>query len=921
MQHFKTSVWTFILAKGLTLLCVMSAWIQVGCGSVAAPPTAIGTVLGADTATGDTAPGDGTATGDSLFLDATATADAADANPGDAAPACVESVCAVLGLHCNPFTGHCIACLGPEQCTKGQSCVDNHCVSSSGCKGQPATCSSLNTAAVCDPVTDTWTSQPCAADLQCVDGKCLPAKCPPLAKGCDNNLVIQCSADGTQLEPIQDCTPSKQVCQGGACITPSCTPGQPVCIGNQVMFCDPSGNMTPMMSCGGGGSYCVNGYCQVAPCAPGGVGCAGTDAVQCSASDGSYKVTQGCAALGKICDAGQCVTPVCTANTLQCSGSLAQACAANGSSWITLSDCAAPGGPPGYCEAGQCVPMPCNAGAQGCSGGNVVLCGAKTFTLVEDCKAQGLSCEKDQCKAIICQPNKYQCDGTKLVFCNASGTSTYLEEDCAQMGNGMTCIKNTCKKMPCAVGKLGCVGTQVVACDASSYAVQQDCAATGQVCSSGACVAPICNSGDSVCDGSKVMNCQGGLSWQQITDCAQQGLNCVSGACVQAPCGPGGIGCEAGKVVQCDASGKSWSVAEDCPSTGKLCVAGACKAPICAPQFTSCDNNKMMVCAADGSGYTSVAQDCTAMNLTCVQGYCVSSVCSVGAVGCVGTQQALCATDGLSWTQSPCPIGQGCSSGSCQKPPCSLPSAYGADAIWLAWQDLVAEKGCDLNGDSKPDNAMGTWAGLFITGAMAPYPGQTPFVMAVTATGFNTTGKPFTVEVLPTIPPSAGMGCNPFMPGTQTCKALAEPSAYDPGTTGLCAAKNHWTDAVVNGTQFKAGGNGQTLWLPLQSPPLPSYFKLKDARLVAEVSAGAPWQAASNGHLCGWVSQADLDLAIATLPKAVFNSPGMDANMFKTQIMQQIKPDIDSDGNGTLDAYSIALPWTGMPLQLGSTQP
>lgn len=918
MQRGKAMDWTLKLNLGMILLLCALTSTQAACTSAAAPPASFGTVLSdADAASTDTAVNDGTAIADDgLSVDATATADT-----GDGSSSCVESVCALLGLHCNPFTGHCIACLGPEQCAKGQSCVDNHCVNSSGCKGQPATCSSLNTAMVCDPVSDSWTSQPCASGLQCQEGKCLPPKCQPLAKGCSNNVVVQCTADGSKTEPIQDCGSSNQVCQGGACVTPTCVPGQPVCVGAQVMICGPDGSMMPMMTCGGAGSYCVNGSCQLAPCVAGGVGCVGTDVVQCGSGDGTYQVTQSCAAQGKVCDGGQCVTPVCMPNSLQCAGSLAQTCAANGSGWITVSECGMPGGPPAYCDGGQCVPMPCAAGAQGCSGGNVVLCGAKTFSQVEDCKAQGFSCYDAQCKPLICEPNKFQCDGTKLLQCNGSGTKTSVEVDCAQIGGGMTCLNNTCKKAPCAAGKLGCVGTQLVTCGTSGYTVEQDCAATGQVCGNGACQAPICGSGDMVCDGAKVMGCVGGLTWQETQDCSQQGLNCVAGACVTAPCGPGGTGCEGGKVVQCDGTGKTWSVIEDCPSAGKLCVGGVCKTPVCAPQFTACDNNKMVVCAADGSGYTSVSQDCGAASLTCVQGYCVSSVCSAGAQGCVGTQQSVCAAGGMSWTLSPCPAGQGCSSGSCQKPPCTLPKSYSADAIWLAWSDLVGEQGCDLNGDSKPDNAMGTWAGLFLTGGMGPYPGQTPFVMTLSATGFNTTGKPFTIEVLPGIPPAGGMGCNPFMPGSQMCKALAEPSAYDPGAAGLCAAKNHWTDAVISGGKLTAGGSDKNLWLPLQSPPLPSYFALKGARLLAEVANGTPWQSATNGHLCGWVSQADLDLAFSTLPKALFSSPGMDATMFKSQVMQQIKPDIDSDGNGSLDAYSLSLPWTGMPMQLGSTQP
>lgn len=885
------------------------AVVVVGCqGGVTTPY--IGTVSDATIAAEDVSDADGLASA----KDTATSIDSDTATSGDGVDAsCLTSNgCAAKGQVCNPLSGQCVGCIGPEQCAKGQSCIDNQCVGDGSCSGQAPKCADANVALVCDALTLQWLASPCTDGSTCVAGSCVPPSgCTPGAKTCVGQQVYGCSPDGKTSVLLQDCGMQGDSCKAGACVAPLCTTGpNPACQGNNVVTCTADGLLSTITYCGN--AYCIGGSCVSSPCPPGGVGCSGNQAMACDAA-GQSKMVEDCGAKGQVCSMGACLPKICNPGEMTCQGKKVANCDATGAQLTVVNDCAQLG-PTAYCAGGNCLLPPCAPGALGCQGTTLVQCSDTGVQVVQACASEGKTCINAACVPMVCTPNKPSCDGNKMGYCNSLGSKLYIEDDCAQMGK--ICSAGKCIKQPCTPGNTGCVGAKFVQCDAASFSVVQDCALTGELCSASGCQPPICQAGQVTCDANKVVTCAGGASWQTLSDCSTSGQLCKYNKCVPLPCTAGGTGCDDGKVVQCGASTTSWTVLQDCAAQGLICNAGACKKALCDPGMPLCQGNQGMACDDSGASIGPGYGDCSSQGKTCMSGMCVSSLCSPGASGCVGAQTAKCSANGMGWTQTPCAAGTVCSAGTCQTPTCALPKSYGPDAVWLHWGGSILAQGCDLNGDGQPDNALGDMAGLLLSGGQGPFPGPTPFLLTLAATGLNTTGKPFDLDVLPIVPAAGGFGCDAFLPVSQKCSGLVEPTAYATGSSGPCQAKGHLTNATLIGTALTAGGASASVDLPIAAPPTPLYVTLKGARIEAQVPASSPWQSASSGRLCGWVTKADLQKTLDALPAAALEQPGTTPQMIKDQILSSFQPDIDSDSDGKPDVYSAFLPFSGQPVSL-----
>lgn len=103
---------------------------------------------------------------------------------------------------CNPQTGDCVECLGPEQCEEGFDCSD-----SGFCRDA------------------------CEVDADCegIDGQTL---CNP-----ETGFCVQC------LGP-DDCMPAEYCSESNFCQPDHCMPGQTLCLGATILLCLPDGGST-----------------------------------------------------------------------------------------------------------------------------------------------------------------------------------------------------------------------------------------------------------------------------------------------------------------------------------------------------------------------------------------------------------------------------------------------------------------------------------------------------------------------------------------------------------------------------------------------------------------------------------------------------------------------------------------------------
>lgn len=460
---------------------------------------------------------------------------------------------------------------------------------------------------------------------------------------CQFVVPCTCGVESVTKEKIT-CKPcDAYVCGNSLCEGPeraTCAPGDAKCV-------------PCLEDCGG--ATCGDGVCSgqenptVCPqdcarkCTPGELLCVGNEVHKCSADGRELQGQVDCTASGQVCGAGKCQTPGVCGNTL-CDGQETPAtcpqdcatdcapgkkycvantlfvCSASGKKEGSGVDCVAQGGlvcsepmqncvQPNKCGNGVCdgvetpgdCPQDCNAGKCGngaCDTGespatcpqdcNSAVCGNQVCELGEQAK-----CPQD-CPDLICIPNDRSCEGTVLKVCNAVGTALSAT-DCAAAGqlcgNGQCVAKDLC-------------GNGVCESPESIDACPADCAGS---CGNGSCDKPYedadscakdCQSecGDGLCTGPELPStCPG--------DCP---ANCGNGTC-------------------------------DAGETRKNCVkdCGFCGDKVCQPEETPAAS------VPPDSGKESCPQDCIV--LTCTQDAdcddhlgCTTNTCSPGGL-CVYT--------------------------------------------------------------------------------------------------------------------------------------------------------------------------------------------------------------------------------------------------------------------------------------------
>ena len=266
-----------------------------------------------------------------------------------------------------------------------------------------------------------------------------------------------------------------------------------------------------------------------------------------------------------------------------------------------------------------------------------------------------------------------------------------------------------------------------------------------------------------------------------------------------------------------------------------------------------------------------------------------------------------CGTDNKCYTPcgGKCTATQYCDNatppGTC-KDTAALPTKWGVGddgnvqkVIKLAITDKT--KACDMNGDGKPDNAL-AGASSLIGSNLQDAVKKGSVVLMFEPKTYKTDGTEFLFNVLiGDVDPTDAAHDATTAGGKYTVKK----ESYDPATGKSLVA---FTKATIKAGALEAKADKFFLNLSISSINLALTISAVD--FSGTVADDKTWVSTTGGRLCGYITETDLNNAIDALPADLLQQfGGKDA--VKKLLPTLIKSDVDSDGDGTPDAKSLAL--------------
>jgi hypothetical protein len=398
---------------------------------------------------------------------------------------------------------------------------------------------------------------PCTVGDFCQDKACLPG---PASPSCDDGKT--CTSD--QCVPMEGCRSTPR--------TGACDDGNP-CTDDD--HCDAGLCVSKERDCNDK-NPCTRDSCQSES------GLCSHEAISGPCSDNSL-CTVGDYCENKTCKPGA-DSPDCNdknpCTTDSCSPSLGCQHVANTAPCDDQDPCTEGD----ICAGGFCIP-----GTRTCQCGSDADCGA----FEDGVRCNGLlKCDKTSL------PNRCVVDESTVITCSKTNDNACRANTCQEPG-GTCALLPINQDGPCNDGN-GC--TTGDSCK-DGTCVGATCASQGMVCFANQCLAPICEPGQAICDGSWAFkSCtNGGTAWNAPTACAASQY-CQNGACANQVCQPGQPTCLEGYAGTCNDLGSGLQPgAADCNSSGAVCVLGVCVNETTCNSQSDCGAGQYCAFAATGS--------------------------------------------------------------------------------------------------------------------------------------------------------------------------------------------------------------------------------------------------------------------------------------------------------------------------------
>ena len=251
---------------------------------------------------------------------------------------------------------------------------------------------------------------------------------------------------------------------------------------------------------------------------------------------------------------------------------------------------------------------------------------------------------------------------------------------------------------------------------------------------------------------------------------------------------------------------------------------------------------------------------------------------------------------------------------SCAAQACKFPDKWGPNLqkiSKLAITDVA--KGCDLDGDGKPNNVLGKVVSLYkdANTQLAKTVADGTIVLILEAAGFKTDNTPFDINLLiGKFDKAAVPACDPT---TATCNYTVTAASYDTASalTGFCPSLVTFPGAKDNnGSITTSGKDVFQLNVPVVGMNL--NLKITQASMLGTTTDATTWKDTKSGMICGVISKDDLNAAIDAIPADVLSQIG-DAATVKSLVAGILKPDIALTPGGPKDALSVAIDFETIP--------
>jgi len=374
-------------------------------------------------------------------------------------------------------------------------------------------------------------------------------------------------------------------------------------------------------------------------------------------------------------------------------------------------------------------------------------------------------------------------------------------------------------------------------------------------------------------------------------DCGDDGCGDVCGTCEEGfTCNAAGK-CEEDAVLkdQClnEADGAVIAANPDAP----LATTAACVTKLCLANPTiECVSD----CVINGSDKTDPPIEGLPLSEECVACYAGSSLC--GVENCLSE----CIADTTAPACGEClathclPAFYECSG---LTPGCELPATWDSTGVVESLQVPADGVGCiDFDGDDQGDNGMAA-AAEGINDIFADMALFGEFIL-------------FEFKGVTDFTDTAAFALNGVVGENGDGGYLLDPLSYDPDT---CESLIHFADASIAGGALSAGPADFTVSFPVRDKMV--QFALTGGVVQANVTGTIEGVEMADGILAGVLSKEHAKAVAATLEEICTADPAIDwcvyVPVIKAAIETDVIFDLDTDEDGTNDAVSLCLQFTG----------
>ena len=308
--------------------------------------------------------------------------------------------------------------------------------------------------------------------------------------------------------------------------------------------------------------------------------------------------------------------------------------------------------------------------------------------------------------------------------------------------------------------------------------------------------------------------------------------------------------------------------------------------------------------------------------IACSRGCPVGQKCHVSADACVFGGIATCAACASGFTCSPAFPAPTCVQGACAPRDAFTDGTAKLVSLAIAPRD----RGCDLDGDGKPNNRIATLlTQIDLNGelARAVEADRITVLLEPDRAGWGAPGDALGVGLwFGTLAPQS-RSCAPSDPAA-LCTYTVSRASYDPSAgAGACPTWLRFP-GVARTVDAVASTSGSALDFVVPVGGGSWLLQLLRARIDAKIRAaevsGPGLGPRLDGRLCAAVPKADILLAVDTLPPDTLAKFG-GADLVRTALDLNLKADLDIDGDGAADSVSAALEWTAVPARIVGYSP